>query len=259
MMTTPNNKPDPSTEDRRHLPKFLLILLLSTVIGGFVGYHSVGLAKSGGVQAVADALKNVLQMALPIVAPLACLALAGIGLFLYRRAKKQFCAWDGSDETASIVEKCSEDLELSLILTNMMLFVILLMLSVALMLPNALITLICAGSALIFLAVMTLLQQKIIAMTKRLNPEKQGSIFDFKFHSKWLESCDEAEQKQIGEAALAAMKTTAFTCMALWLVLLVTSILFEFGPLPSLVALVIWAAQTIGYNCACIRLGRRKK
>ena len=54
---------------------------------------------------------------------------------------------------------------------------------------------------LVVMAVITVLQQKVVDQTRRLNPEKQGSVYDRKFKEKWLASCDEAEQRQIGQAA----------------------------------------------------------
>lgn len=258
-MTTPNNKPAPSAEDRKRLPKFLLILLVSAVVGGVIGFNSVALIGGSAVQSVSAGLLWLVRYALPIAAPLVCLGLTVGSAVLYHRAKKQFEAWDGRDDDDGVIDRCGDTLELALVLSNLILFVVLLMLSVALILPGLPAILSCVGFALVFLGVLTFLQQQIIALTKALCPEKQGSIFDMKFHSKWLQSCDEAEQKQIGEASQAAMKATTTTCLALWFILLIASIPFGYGPLPCLVVLLIWAVQTISYCLACIRLGKRKK
>ena len=54
------------------------------------------------------------------------------------------------------------------------------------------------GAFLFILTGSTIFQQKLVDTTKRLNPEKHGSVYDTKFHEKWLASCDEAERAVIG-------------------------------------------------------------
>ena len=42
-------------------------------------------------------------------------------------------------------------------------------------------------------------------LTRRINPEKQGSVYDTKFFEKWVDSCDESEQRQMGQAAFQGL------------------------------------------------------
>ena len=38
-------------------------------------------------------------------------------------------------------------------------------------------------------AVLVVLQQKIVDLERRINPEKRGSVYDMKFQKTWMDSC----------------------------------------------------------------------
>ena len=112
----------------------------------------------------------------------------------------------------------------------------------------------------VFLAVIALavlLQQKTVDLTKEMNPEKRGSVYDMKFQERWWESCDEAERRQIGQASYKAYTTMNKFCPYCWGVLLLGNMVFHYGILPSAVVLVIWAVLSVSYTREAIRLGRR--
>ena len=102
-------------------------------------------------------------------------------------------------------------------------------------------------------------QQKLVDLARKMNPEKQGSVYDTKFRKKWLESCDEAEQKQIGQAAYKAYNVVSTACPILWAALLMLSFAFNFSPLmPTFIVCFIWLLLQVSYCLEAIRLGRRK-
>ena len=110
---------------------------------------------------------------------------------------------------------------------------------------------------LVVIALSILLQQKTVDLTKEINPEKRGSVYDMKFQERWLESCDEAERRQIGQASYKAYVTVSRFCPYCWGVLLLGNMVFHYGILPSAVVLVIWAVLSVSYTREAIRLGRR--
>lgn len=57
------------------------------------------------------------------------------------------------------------------------------------------------GVFLLSCACVIFAQQKAVDLERRMNPEKHGSVYDAKFQKKWLDSCDESERRQIGEAS----------------------------------------------------------
>ena len=102
-------------------------------------------------------------------------------------------------------------------------------------------------------------QQKIVDLTRNMNPEKKGSVYDVNFKKKWFESCDEAEQKQIGQAAYKAFNVVNTACPILWAALLMLSFAFNFSPLmPTFIVCFIWLLLQVSYCLETIRLGKRK-
>ena len=123
--------------------------------------------------------------------------------------------------------------------------------------PGRLAILVEVGCFLASIAAVVLIQQRVVDLTRRVNPEKQGSIYDLKFRKKWLASCDEAEQRQIGQAAWKAYHAINVTCPILWGILLMLGFLFDISLLPAFVVVLIWGVSSISYIVECIRLSRR--
>ena len=92
---------------------------------------------------------------------------------------------------------------------------------------------------------------------RRLNPEKQGSIYDLHFQKKWMGSCDEAEQRQMGQAAMRAFRTVNTVCPFIWCVLMMLDFVFHFGALPAFTVLLTWGVLNVSYMLEAIRLSRR--
>ena len=99
-------------------------------------------------------------------------------------------------------------------------------------------------------------QQLMVDLEKEMNPSKRGSVYDAKFRDKWEESCDELEKVIIYKSAYKAYKTTALTCIVLWVVTATLSIAFKTGPLPSIAVTVIWLVQTVSYCREAMKLER---
>lgn len=105
-------------------------------------------------------------------------------------------------------------------------------------------------------AVCVVLQQKLVDLTKRLNPEKHGSVYDTKFRKKWLDSCDEAERAVIGQCAYKAYQAVSQACLALWLVFLLGGMFFDWGFLPVLAVCIIWGVGQSVYSYWCLKLDK---
>ena len=115
------------------------------------------------------------------------------------------------------------------------------------------------GVALFLVSVVMIVvhQQKVVDLTRRINPEKQGSVYDTKFLKKWVDSCDESEQRQMGQAAFKAYRAAVNTCLWLWAALIVLHCAFDTGLLPIVMVLVIFGVLQIVYTLECIRLSRK--
>lgn len=215
------------SENQKAFPRFLGILVVAGLIGGVLG----GLSGVAGYfwedhTAFGAAFAHLLGVASPWALTLCAAVLLGLGLRQYRKARTAFRSWDGEDE--DVMQQAEERLSWTLLVIF-----------------------------LVVIALATLLQQKTVDLTKKMNPEKRGSVYDMKFQERWWESCDEAERRQIGQASYKAYVTVSRFCPYCWGVLLLGNMVFHYGILPSAVVLVIWAVLSVSYTREAIRLGRR--
>ena len=97
-----------------------------------------------------------------------------------------------------------------------------------------------------------LIQQRIVDLSKRMAPEKKGSVYDIHFQKKWFESCDEAEKLMAGQCAYKAYSASTKACAGLWLVFTLSALFLSTGLLPILAVCLIWAVNQCVYKM-CIR------
>lgn len=246
--------------NRKAMPKFLLILIASAVVGGVIGYFAALYGLDGMTVTLQDAglffgmrIAPWLLLAMAVILPVVCAT-------LYRSAVKAIGAWDGEDEAVS----AAIDKKLSLVLW---------LTSAGSILSFFLITAAYSGgfrtfdsdssvhlfflsvAAFLILMVETIVfQQKSVDAAKKMNPEKKGSVFDVKFQKKWMDSCDEAEKIMIGQCAYRAFAATNTVCVILAIALAVSALIFDIGFLPSLAVCLIWMVNQSVYCWDAMRM-----
>lgn len=243
-------------DNRKAFPKYLLILFVSAIFGGVLGFAAGWVGHDNISEVIATAVTNGLTAAAPwALLGTSVVSLTAI-LWLYRGAKGLFTGWDGEDE--AVMDRAEEKLNWALMLTAFQ-FVLDMFFFAAAQSGRGMSAL---WSVLFFIVSIFLLvfaQQKIVDLTRQMNPEKKGSVYDTKFRKKWFESCDEAEQKQIGQAAYKAYTVVSTVCPILWAALLLLSYAFRIELLmPTFIVCFIWLLLQVSYCLECIRLGKRK-
>ena len=240
-------------DNRRALPKYLLTILLFGLLGGVLGFFT-GVAGAAGVaETVGQALDRVLAVCAPWGIVGSAVVLLGAGWYLYAAAKRRFAAWDGEDEDA--MDAAEQQLSWALLLTGLVIILDFFFFAASIIYDRFLQDLILFLAAVVVLVV---LQQKIVDLERRINPEKRGSVYDMKFQKTWMDSCDEAERAQIGQACYRAYMAGTKTCIFLWVALLILNFVFDFGLLPIAAVLVVWGVMQTAYALECIRLSKRK-
>lgn len=246
------------SENRKALPKFALTMLGSLLVGGVLGFI-LGLTRVFGTEtaALAAGLNAVLSAVTPWGIPVTSVLTLGTAFFLYRSAAKKYAAWDGGDE-----DETSESIETTLswvLLLSAVQSIINFFFMAAFCIYDLDSALALVGVFLLSFGLVIFAQQKAVDLERRMNPEKHGSVYDTKFQKKWLESCDESERRQIGQACYRAYMVTTRFCIGLWLVLVILSMVFEMSILPVFVLLLIWGVLQVTYTLECIRLGKHPK
>ncbi len=240
---------DVRQEDRRALPKFLLLVALGGLFGGIVGF----LAGLAGATAVADTIRagldGLLAAVTPWGVPVSSVVLLGNGWRLYVGAKRLYAGWDGEEEGP--IDRAERKLSWSLFMSSLTMILDFFFLAAGIVYGATGLT---VAVFLASVAVTVVLQQRVVALTRQMDPEKRGSVYDLRFHEEWIDSCDEAERLQIGQACYRAFRVGSTACIVLWLVLVLLNFIFDFGLLPISVTLVIWAVLQVTYTLECIRL-----
>ena len=259
-----NNNDTARQENRKALPKFIFIFIAAMIGGGilgfamaFAGFENLRDALSVWGRLFSEGAAPWLLVALPVVELLVCLP-------LYSSAKKRLAGWDGEDEAVS--ESIEKTLSVGIWATGMAIIL-------GFFLTAALFSGFLSmegnpmrmspvkffgglGGFLVMLIVTLVLQQKLVDATKKLYPEKHGSVYDTKFQKKWLDSCDEAEKAVIGQCALKAYQATTYTCLVLWAVFALGGLFFSWGLLPAMAVCIVWAVNQSVYSYWAIRLAR---
>ena len=244
-------------DNRKALPKYLLILLAAAIFGGFMGFAAGWVGHDNISEVIAAAVADGLTAAAPWALLVTSVVSLGLILWLYRSAKALFTGWDGEDDAT--MDRADEKLNWALLLTASQYVLDMFFFAVAESGGSPLGGIV--GVLFFIVSAFTLVfaQQKIVDLTRRMNPEKKGSVYDVKFKKKWFESCDEAEQKQIGQAAYKAFNVVSTACPILWAALLLLSYAFNFDLLmPVFVVCLLWLLLQVSYCLECIRLARRK-
>ena len=248
-------------ENKKAMFRFFLIFAVCLAVGYVLGFATAWL----DFESFGDALSAFGTFYASRLAGwllYACLAAEfAAGLPLYFSAKKRLTAWDGEDEAVS--EAIEQKLSVCMWITSMATVLGFLLVAghfSGMMHGGSWIrpvhTFLGLGAFLCILTGSTVFQQKLVDLTKRLNPEKHGSVYDTKFHQKWLDSCDEAERAVIGQCAMKAYQAVTFTCLALWTVFALGGMYFDWGFLPVVPVCVVWGVNQSVYAYWAIRLSK---
>ncbi len=244
------------SDNRRALPKFFLTILGAGLFGGVLGFAAGFLNVGNLADSVRQALSVALTASAPWGIPVTNLIALGIGWGLYAKAKGLYRTWDGEDEDT--IDAAEEQLSWALLMSAVALLCDLFFFSVAVVYAGSP----AAMGAFIVeffvgVGVATVLQQKVVDLTKKINPEKRGSVYDMQFQKKWMDSCDESEQRQTGQACYKAYLAATKVCLWIWVALMVLHFAFGTGLLPAAAVLAVFGVLQITYTLESIRLGRK--
>lgn len=253
-------------EDKKAFWPFLLLLVLSMLVGYFSGDFMLSFEKHLNRITntnLLEALHNA-QLSITVYAGYATLIVVVllnlIGFILLAYCRKYDKAHPGrNDEDYT---KLDHLLSVTLLLTsleNILSWALYGMGFYGISFRNAgtkdaLSILLCLIGFILSLICNTILQQKTINFTKELNPEKKGSVYDMKFQKKWLASCDEAEQYLIYKCSYKAYQATTITCLILVIILALAGMILPIGFLPLLCVCLIWGVQTIVYVITSMKI-----
>lgn len=249
------------SENKKALPLFLVIITLALIVGGVIGFFAVRAEGAGWEETIARGLSDFLRVITPWALIVMAVAELTIAIVVIRRNKAQIAKLSEDDEEG--VRKIDQQLSVAMAAISELHIVASFFMTALLVYLNEYfeagqVVLYFAGlvSFIVLLATQTVATQKLVDLTKKLYPEKRGSVYDLKFQKKWYESCDEAERMQIAEASRSGFHVAQYTCLALWLLFSLLHMFFATGIMPVLAVTIVWLASTAAYYRKANAIGK---
>jgi len=237
-------------EDKKFLGKFLIILACSFLVGIAAGFGMAFLEDATELPAIISQwTHDALMMIAPYVS-LVFVVVMGIALFVtHKKASAMAKAWDGEDEAE--YEKI--DNMLSNVLYALGIGTVIVYFFFAVGFEEIVERSVFADFCYFFgfiasLVVIIAGQSAIVKLTKELNPEKKGSVYDTKFIDKWEDSCDEAEKILIYKSAYKTYTKMSGLFVGLWIFCVFGNSIFQFGLMPVTMVSLTWLCQVGFYT-----------
>lgn len=266
---TATRKEEIRKEDNNKIGLFAVILVFSGFAGGVLGAIGMGLVNSmekSGLTFVE--FWNQLQREFAVPASFLLIILDVIFIIIsfsyLHKAKKIWKSDMDEDEKYEVVDR---KLSISIVISNVCYFINFAFFGFAFYTGLSFIEGVSESwlhiymrtiDLVVFVATLFInlaIQKSCINLTKLMNPEKKGSIYDMKFDKVWYQSCDEAERMQIGLASYKAFQAVNNTLIVLMVIFVLGAMFFEIGILPIVVITVIALVNNITYGVASIKLG----
>ncbi|MDO5293249.1 MAG: DUF3169 family protein [bacterium] len=253
-------------ENKKAFGKFIVIMIMSTLIGAIVGMLTAKLPENS-----TEAIARGIMAGLHLITPYANLVIVSVGTIvvtvLFKISKQRFKTWNGEDEDE--MERIDRLLSYAIYITTMIMILACFFFAAGMKVFQFVelredaaktIPVVCWFVSFILVLVFVTVSQRILVdFLKQINPEKKGSIYDIKFTKKWEESCDEAERLQIYKAGYKSYPVTSMTCLVLWIVCLMGSVIWDFGLMPVAMVTVVWTVLTTSYTWESMRVSKRNK
>lgn len=242
---------------------FLLFLAVSYVVGYFLG--TMGARYEGDMKELLQVAANGATLIFPIFYVFINVLVIVASLVIYIVARKRAQIWDGESE--EVIDDVEKRLNWSVILINILMVADVFFFGV--MVYIAMYTqhgenygdeLFPLGTTVFFVsyALMLVLYKLILDLVKKLNPEKRGSIFDFKFVKEWENSSDEAEKLTMYKAAYKTYRVVNVTCGIMWGVSFGGMLLLQTGLLPLFCVSAIWVTMVATYSIVCAQMEAKR-
>ncbi len=262
-------KKEINAEDKKKSGLFVLICILSGFVGGIFGASIillVNILESMGLSFTEFWMQAQKDFTLPASFLMIGLDLLffTIALTYYLKGKK---IWNSNMEEDEKYEKADQKLSLSILYSNVLYYVSFAFYGFAMYASisiaketndgafNSALRMGVTGIFIVVLFAGLAIQRACVNLTKLMNPEKKGSVYDVKFDKVWYESCDEAERMQIGIAGYKTVKVINMTILALFVIFVCLGMFFEIGILPIVVLLILALVVNITYGITAMKAG----
>lgn len=259
-----NNK----KSDKKIYITFIVVMVVLYGAGYWVGRLVARGERSGNLETVLGTLKSSLTTVVPpLYFVLAILSLLVVGI-LYISCKKMYKTLQNNSEDDDLWDCLEDKLNQPLILSNVMSIMDIFFFGCVIWMAEfnsygknggyeAVIVIADCVLFFVIMAAAMIVPKGIIDIEKKLNPEKEGNVFDFKFNEVWLSSCDEAQKLITYKATYKAFMDTNITCIVLYILTFIGTFMLKTGIWPMLCVCVIMLVNNLSYMLRAAKLERR--
>ncbi|MBQ8633725.1 MAG: DUF3169 family protein [Lachnospiraceae bacterium] len=252
-------------EDKKAFKKFFGVLVLAFFVGIIVGIGSAFIGDVLENQPVKDAILTALQYLAIYGGYLFTTVLLIVSIVLYKKSRKEYIAWDEEDE--EVLERLETKISYVIWFSNLIMFGSYFFFATGVwaadlveikgaLKQDATGFWLSLGAVFLHMAyaliVSCIIQQKAVNLTKEINPEKRGSIYDTKFQDKWLANCDEAERFAVYKCSFKTFKVMQLTGMVLWVICLIGQMIFGTGVFATIIVTLFMIIQISVYSVQAI-------
>lgn len=248
---------------------FLIIMFVLYGVGYLVGRIAANAQDSGTVKNLFESIKNAYINYFPIAYIIIAVAAFVVVIIMYAKCKNMYKQLKANPDDDDLWDTLEEKLNGPMILSNIIsiantfFFACLIAVSefgdygknseyeMAVIIADFIIV-----SLLLFTSM--IIPKFVVDIEKKLNPEKEGNVFDFKFHDVWLASCDEAQRIIAYKAAYASFRKTNAACIIMWVISFITMLVLNTGIYPILCICMIWLVNNAAYMIKGAELEKRK-
>lgn len=253
--------------DKKIYDTFIVAMIVLYGAGYLMGRLMAKGERSGSLEAVLGMLKNSLTTVVPpLYLVLAVVSLAVVCI-LFMSCKKMYKNLQVNPEDDDLWDCLEDKLNQPHILTNVMQIISLFFFGCVIWMSEfnsygkngGYENVILVADFVLFLVILAvgmLVQKGIVDIVKKLNPEKQGNVFDFKFNEVWLSSCDEAQKLIAYKATYKAFRDTNITCFVIYILAFMGIFIFKTGIWPMLCVCVIMLVNNLSYMLWAAKLER---
>ncbi len=247
-------------EDKKAFKSFIIVMIISAMGGAIIGGGSIYLQKHIGDE-LSDFLLNILMTITPYASLVLSILVTIVSVIVYNSSRKKLKLWNQSDEQDEIIDNIEVKLSYVLLFASVNLIIGFFFFGAGMGLLSedsyAKVISFFIGFVVCILSTI-LIQNKVVNLEKEINPFLNGSVYDFKFSQKWLDSCDEAIKLNVYKSSFKAYKSITNTCLILWIVCVLGYNFFDFGIMPLVMVTIIWLVQTIAYCIESIKCSKNK-
>lgn len=255
--------------ERKFLIRFIAVMIVLYAAGFLVGkFIAVG-ENNGSLEWVVTSIKKGLGVMTPVFFLLLGIASIIAVLYLYIKCKKMYKTLQENSYDDDLWDSLEEKLNHPLILANVMQIVNIFFIGCIICIAEftsygnngGFEAAVLGIDTVLFIVIMIMsivVSRGIVEIEKKLNPEKQGSVFDFRFNDVWMDSCDEGQKLISFKAGYHAFRRTNMACLCLAVLAFLGMLVFKTGIYPLLFVCVLWLIHILDFMLIAAKLEKKR-